>query len=88
MNNNDNNDGGPAFPHNNLTIEAYQSGLAGPGMSLRDWFAGQALQGALASETSSYRWPFADGERASEDWKNIARFAYDAADAMIAARNR
>ena len=37
------NDGGPAFPNND------QNGCAFSGMTLRDWFAGQALQGMLAS---------------------------------------
>jgi hypothetical protein len=51
-------DGGSAFP-----IPAYEEGtLAGrfssghppqPGMSIRDWFAGQALAGLLASPHTS-----------------------------------
>lgn len=44
------------------------------GMVLRDWFAGLALQGALACPTSSGK--FAD----------FASDAYDYADAMLAAR--
>lgn len=35
------NNGGPAFPTTGLTTEAYHAGVAGPGMTLRDWFAGQ-----------------------------------------------
>lgn len=51
------NDGGPAFPseewHYNENVKHSDKGsheFAGmwPGMSLRDWFAGQALNGALA----------------------------------------
>jgi hypothetical protein len=44
-----NNDGGTAFPGKyeyvecNLVIDGYS-----PGMSLRDWFAGMALQGVIA----------------------------------------
>lgn len=40
------NDGGPAFPSAGLVTPA---GIAFEGMSLRDWFAGQALAGLLAS---------------------------------------
>ena len=49
-----------------------------PGMSLRDWFAGQALT-ALLGDTS-VEWD-ASGER-------LARFAYKMADAMIKAREQ
>jgi hypothetical protein len=42
------NDGGSAFPHNELTStgEIYHDHL---GMSLRDYFAGQALAGMMAN---------------------------------------
>jgi hypothetical protein len=43
------------------------------GMSLRDWFAGQALCGLLASEMDA-------------DNVTFARGAYNIADAMLAAR--
>lgn len=47
-----------------------------PGMSLRDWFAGQALAGTIAA--SNYD---------KEDWAEIfASEAYAVADAMLAAR--
>jgi hypothetical protein len=39
-------DGGPAFARPGFTVEQAESQ---EGMSLRDWFAGQALQGILAS---------------------------------------
>ena len=60
-------DGGPAFPVVTATIRHYN------GMSLRDWFAGQALAGWLAGETTP-------------DDHSAARYAYAVADAMIAAR--
>lgn len=44
------NDGGPAFPES--ASGPYPNGeivMGRPGMSLRDWFAGQALAGLLAS---------------------------------------
>jgi hypothetical protein len=47
-----------------------------PGMSLRDWFAGQALSGQLANR---YQDQCSEGQH--------ARRAYDIADAMLAARD-
>jgi len=64
------NDGGPAFP---VASDIYNgSGLCG--MSLRDWFAGQALAGMLSSEHRP------DGNKLKADW------AYELADAMLRAR--
>lgn len=61
-------DGGPAFPTQN-TSEGYR------GMSLRDWFAGQALAGCVAADDES---PVG----------RIAADAYAFADAMIAERRK
>ncbi len=47
------------------------------GMDLRDYFAGQALQGLLASGLR---------ERIEND--RLARWSYDQADAMLEARGR
>jgi hypothetical protein len=63
-------DGGPAFP-----IETTATPYA-PGMSLRDWFAGQALAGLVRSEQP-------DGFPA---WVGHALDAYALADAMLEAR--
>lgn len=62
-------DGGPAFP-------SPQCGDWSPeyGMSLRDWFAGQALAGMMASDDGSTP-------------ENVAAEAYEIADAMLAARS-
>ena len=50
-------------------------------MSLRDWFAGQALAGDLASQSIEV------GYYTGENWqKEAARNAYRLADAMLAAR--
>jgi hypothetical protein len=72
-------DGGPAFPV--LTDmsggEAYY--LATPGMSLRDWFAGQALPSLVATESENNR-SWQDGSR------HIAAAAYAISDALLAAR--
>lgn len=75
-------DGGPAFP----TIETTLSNLGGQqytayvpvhGMSLRDWFAGQALMGMF----SSNQWYTGQGSDA-------AKWAYHHADAMLAEREK
>lgn len=69
-----NNDGGPAFPGFDLIN---QEGRRNPaGMTLRDYFAGQALAGFCAVP-DRYNWLCDD-----------AAFAYKIADAMLAARER
>ena len=63
------NDGGPAFPVQDV-------GTHGTfGMSLRDWFAGQAMQGMCAHPDTWGLTKF-----------GIAEMAYNVADAMLAAR--
>lgn len=42
------NDGGPAFPTPDNS--AWDGPARTPGMTLRDWFAGQALAGIMAAE--------------------------------------
>ena len=66
-------DGGPAFPYD--PAHRPRAGEFSRGMSLRDWFAGQALAGLLAS------WP--------HDCENpgIAHDVYRFADAMLKARD-
>lgn len=63
-------DGGPAFPGvghaNNVLL---------PGMSLRDWFAGQALAAIFSFDQTE-----TPGE--------VAKLAYQHADAMLAARQK
>ena len=61
------NDGGPAFP------KGYGQGN---GMTLRDWLAGQALVGLLAS-------PKTDGSTTNA---HMAEVAHGLADAMLAER--
>jgi hypothetical protein len=69
------NDGGPAFPM--PASEHSQGGhFEQEGMSLRDWFAGQALIGLM--EYATIEQP---GNAAA-----LAKFAYDHADAMLAVR--
>ena len=73
-------DGGPAFPCSNeqYTHGNPQSGDAWSGLSLRDWFAGQALMGMMSNPL----WKELNGWT----WKSRAGEAYIAADAMLAAR--
>ena len=66
------NDGGPAFP----SIFTQPGVRAEDGMSLRDWFAGMALQGTLG----------ALGENDYLKAAFVARAAYAYADAMLKAR--
>ncbi len=64
---------GPAFP------SEYIPGTATtPGMSLRDWFAGQALTGMAAAYPGKFPSQTSLGDMASS--------AYKAADAMLTAR--
>lgn len=75
-------DGGPVFPSpiatdgdGNVMQPQYW------GMSLRDWFAGQALAGMHAYGVDNIV------SRNTLDWDaDIAKRAYDAADAMLRAR--
>jgi hypothetical protein len=66
------NDGGPAFPS---VGEGFGNpSYSAPGMTLRDWFAGQALAGALADPTCDLS-PI-----------ELAKKIYEFADAKLAAR--
>lgn len=73
-------DGGPAFPSPGLRGE-YVNGMhysmeSTGGMTLRDWFAGQALAGCCARE-------WVDTEGLSD----LANTMYVVADAMLKARS-
>jgi len=65
-----NNDGRPAFPYGQKNITERSS----EGMTLRDYFAGQALAGILSAANFGN----------AKDW--IGQRAYEYADAMLAAR--
>ena len=71
------NDGGPAFPTSRAEKITDAPGdwadVEYPGMSLRDWFAGQALPGLIGLDSDA-------------DDKGIAHDAYLYADAMLAER--
>ena len=84
------NDGGHAFSRNgrvgiysgDKTIQEPEQGS--PGMSLRDWFAGQALAGRVLHRMAL------DKEAISDDAlaEYIAKAMYRLADAMLAERER
>jgi hypothetical protein len=65
--------GGPAFP----VMWDYADNETG--MTLRDWFAGQAMQGILAGPCSRDGTPL-------KEWFDVPAHAYQLADAMLAAR--
>ena len=67
------NDGGPAFPRPYMV-----SGT--PGMSLRDWFAGQAMVGLMSDP----------GLRPSntDEFEHMATRLYQVADAMLKEREK
>lgn len=74
-------DGGHAFP---VCFEGGQNSGEQPyfheGMSLRDWFAGQALVGQLAFS------PPDDPYNKFHEPEDVARMCYQFADAFLAAR--
>jgi hypothetical protein len=68
------NDGGPAFPVADTVHSTGHVQYGVNGMTLRDYFAGQALMGILAAANFG----------STKDW--IGQKAYEAADAMLAVR--
>lgn len=83
-------DGGPAFPRRGLRILDEEGSLdraksepSTPGMSLRDWFAGQALSGIWAQMAGVTP----EGLCPTEEIPlRLARAAYIQAEAMLAER--
>lgn len=72
------NDGGPAFCRGD-----HQHG-GSAGMSLRDWFAGQALDAIIRAACAGQRFPLSYPSECVES--AMARNAYRIADAMLNAR--
>lgn len=74
---------GQAFPSHPILYSSADAHQA-QGMSLRDWFAGQALAGELAAEDMG------EGAvllRTKENAELMAARAYHMADAMLSARS-
>lgn len=76
-------DGGPAFPVPLLPGEAWAGNGTANGMTLRDWFAGQALTSALSAAKGL-------GDAGKDErralFNSVASILYEMADAMIEAR--
>jgi hypothetical protein len=77
-------DGGPAFPHGEIVQDMLDENgrvvgsrvwTPSKGMTLRDWLAGQALQGRAHRLSNPYN-----------DREILAADCYEIADAMLAAR--
>lgn len=73
--------GGPAFAPNGAPVPGEPT-KATYGMSLRDWFAGQALAGMCAYSGRVF------GDDARDLMKDRAANAYAHADAMLAERSK
>ena len=81
------NDGGPAFPtvpQNHGHGDSYKSGSS-PGMTLRDWFAGQAISSVLQDEKAVSGVKNSIGVTFTEA---AALMAYVVADDMLKARDK
>lgn len=70
------NDGGPAFPAHHFDLADNEHG-----MTLRDYFAAQALAGWLASYSPDATHPAGRGKEG-----DVAEMSYALADAMLRAR--
>ena len=71
-------DGGAAFPFSPPVDDTGRSAVGYPfpelGMSLRDWFAGQAMAAFIRRAVTT------------EDWGRLPLASYEIADAMLEAR--
>lgn len=81
-------DGGWAFPLQERNDDGSHY-FSHPGMSLRDWFAGQAMQGLVKEIAENLSEDFDDGNaRADKALSNGASLSYMIADAMLKERAR
>ncbi len=72
------NNGGPAYPTNAIRDSGFS------GMSLRDWFAGMAMQGMYAATKRN----FSNGRMEYPNERACAGWSFAQADAMLAAREQ
>ena len=82
-------DGGPVFPHltySDIAGVPTVTNLDRPGMSLRDWFAGQALIGQVIRQELA--WVAASSGPGCLVETVMARRAYNQADAMLKERKK
>lgn len=84
-------DGGPAFPHLQKTVSPHTGDHrweiteSYPGMTLRDWFAGQAMQALVSDPEWREQWVQGSWSAAHG---NAAEIAYQYAEAMIAEKRK
>lgn len=79
------NNGGPAFP---VTLD-HRGCVGAYGMTLRDWFAGQALSGMQTQWRYIELYLTSCGSGKAKDVREfMAGASYEQADAMLEARNR
>jgi len=84
--------GGPAFPHVADLVQHSPNGgittkpITSGGMTLRDYFAAKAMQGIYACPDHVTEPDGSDGPDPLTD-SDIARLAYQTADAMLKARH-
>lgn len=77
--------GGPAFPETEYGGHSSRHPIdMRPGMTLRDYFAGQALAGLTANMTVSAHL----SESGAAGFPTLSRSAYGYADAMLAEREK
>ena len=79
--------GGPAFPHSSQPLDAQGNPICGEhsewGMTLRDYFAAAALQGAMVTAKGLGE---IEADTRRELLKQFGSLLYEIADAMLAAR--
>ena len=75
----------PAFPVPEVRMDGFGISEGSAGMTLRDWFAGQALPSAFNHARHNVEACTSVG-RLPEEW--AAQMAYGLADAMLAARQQ
>lgn len=80
------NDGGPAFPVDDR-YHADGRVYGSNGMTLRDYFAGQAMNGMISGDAQPYISIKESADGIVQEDKTASR-AYRYADAMLAARER
>jgi hypothetical protein len=76
----------PAFPHLIDSCQRMNESEMHPGLSIRDYFAAAALTGVLVADELARHQVNPGGMPSSA--RDTARAAYEAADAMLAARTK
>lgn len=80
------NNGGPAYPEHYTDGDGFLCAVRG--MSMRDWFAGQALVGLLSAPIGKVELREHAGTRTGRSAEYVAALAYGFADAMLKERDK